>query len=85
MYSEAIECYNQAIKIDPNYCHAINNKGIILDDLGKYSEAIECYNKAIQINPNFTLAKDFVFKIMLVKKKFSSIKKIFKIFKIIKF
>lgn len=28
-YEEAIDCYNQAIQIDPNYASAWNNKGNI--------------------------------------------------------
>jgi tetratricopeptide (TPR) repeat protein len=51
-YSKAIECYNKAIEIDPNYSIAFNNKGKSLESLGKYSESIECFNRAIEINPN---------------------------------
>jgi tetratricopeptide (TPR) repeat protein len=29
-YNEVIECYDQAIKIDPNYTLAINNKNNLL-------------------------------------------------------
>ena len=51
-YEEAIECYNKALEIDPDYGDAWNNKGIVLDDLGRYEEAIECYNKALEIDPD---------------------------------
>ena len=50
-YLEAIECFNKALEIDPEYAEAWNNKGISLRKLGRYEEAIECYDKALEINP----------------------------------
>lgn len=37
-YNEAIECYDRAIEIDPNYALARNNKTILLDLLSKQKE-----------------------------------------------
>jgi len=54
-YNAAIDCYNRAIEIDPNYASAWN-KGNSLRDLGKNDEAIECYNRAIEIDPNYASA-----------------------------
>jgi len=51
--SVALDYYDQAIKIDPNYAYAWNNKGIALSNLGKYDEAIECHDRAIKIDPNY--------------------------------
>ena len=51
-YDEAIECYDKAIKIDPDNSVVWNNKGLALNSLGKYDEAIECYDKAIKIDPD---------------------------------
>lgn len=45
-----------AIKINPNYADAWNNKGVSLGKLGKYKEAIESYDMAIKIDPNFAHA-----------------------------
>jgi tetratricopeptide (TPR) repeat protein len=42
-YEEAIECYDKAIKIEPNDALAWDTKGIALVNLGKNNEAIECY------------------------------------------
>ena len=50
--TEAIDIYNQAINLDPNYIDAYFNKGIVLNDLGRKEEAIELYNQAIKINDN---------------------------------
>ena len=47
-YEEAIECYDRAIKLDPEDDSTWNNKGIALDSLGHHSEAIECYDKAVE-------------------------------------
>jgi tetratricopeptide (TPR) repeat protein len=55
-YQEAIIWYDKAIQIDANNVDAWNNKGVVLDNLGKYTEAIECYDKAIEIDPNDALA-----------------------------
>lgn len=54
--SVALDYYDQAIKIDPNYAYAWNNKGMALRNLGKYDEAIECYDRAIKIDPNYAEA-----------------------------
>ena len=44
---EAIEAYNKALAIKPDYAEAYNNMGIALKDQGKLEEAIEAYNKAL--------------------------------------
>ncbi|MEP0404687.1 MAG: tetratricopeptide repeat protein, partial [Lentilitoribacter sp.] len=49
---EAIEAYNKALAIKPDYPEAYNNKGIALEDQGKLEEAIEAYNKALAIKPD---------------------------------
>ena len=51
-YEEAIDCYNQSIKINPNYIESWVNKGVALRKLLKYNDAIECLEKALEINPN---------------------------------
>ena len=51
-YNEAIEYYNKAIAIEPNYYNAWYNKGLCLHKLQRYNEAIEAYDKAIEINPD---------------------------------
>ena len=51
-YKEAIDNYNIAIKLDPNYYSAYLNKGSALLMLGRNSEAIENFDKAIELKPN---------------------------------
>jgi tetratricopeptide (TPR) repeat protein len=53
-HNKAIQCYDKAIEIDPNYADAWYNKGVTLYRLGKHNdEAIQCYDKAIEIDPNY--------------------------------
>ncbi|MBW9221687.1 protein kinase [Methanothermococcus sp. SCGC AD-155-C09] len=55
-YNEAIECYDKALKIDPNYVDAWYNKGVALKNLGKYNEAIMCYDRVLEIDPGYVKA-----------------------------
>ena len=38
---EAIEAYNKALSIKPDYAEAYNNMGIVLQEQGNLEEAIE--------------------------------------------
>ena len=51
-YQEAIQSYENALKIDPNYDVTLNNKGLSLYNLGKYQEAIDCFDRILVLNPN---------------------------------
>lgn len=51
-YQEAIDSYDKAIQLNPNYSNVYYNKGNSLRDLKRYQEAIDCYDKAIELNPN---------------------------------
>ena len=53
---EAIEAYNKALAIKPDYAEAYNNMGIALQEQGKLEEAIEAYNKALAIKPDYAEA-----------------------------
>ena len=50
---EAIEAYNKALAIKPDYAEAYNNMGDALQEQGKLEEAIEAYNKALAIKPDY--------------------------------
>ncbi len=55
-FSGAIEDYNQAIKINPNYADAYFKRGLTRYKLGDKQAAIADYNQAININPNYAEA-----------------------------
>jgi len=50
---EAIEAYNKAIELKPDYADAYNNMGAALKDQGKMDKAIEAYNKSIVFKSNY--------------------------------
>ena len=50
-HEEAIECYDKAIRINPENYDAWFNKGNSLVKLERHKEAIGCYDKAIRIDP----------------------------------
>ena len=50
---EAIEAYNKALAIKPDYAEAYNNMGMFSQEQGKLEEAIEAYNKALAIKPDY--------------------------------
>ena len=47
----AIQDYNKAIELDPNYYVAYNNRASLKKALGDKQGAMQDYNKAIEINP----------------------------------
>ncbi|MBD0359921.1 MAG: tetratricopeptide repeat protein, partial [Nitrososphaeraceae archaeon] len=53
IYNEAIELYDKALAIDPNYVPVLILKGLALNYLGKYSEAVVISDKALAIDPNY--------------------------------
>jgi len=55
-YSEAIEAYKEAIRINPDYWEAHHGLGWVYSGLGRYKEAIEAYKQAIRIYPDDAFA-----------------------------
>ena len=52
----ALECWNRALEIDPNFHYAWHNKGNAHSDLKQYQEAISCYERALEIDPKYHYA-----------------------------
>ncbi|MCU0287135.1 MAG: tetratricopeptide repeat protein, partial [Acidobacteria bacterium] len=50
-YDKAINSYNEAITLYPNYTLAYSNKGYVLNKLGQYEEAVKILKDAIDLNP----------------------------------
>jgi tetratricopeptide (TPR) repeat protein/glycosyltransferase involved in cell wall biosynthesis len=51
-FRAAIECYERAIAIDPNYAAAHSNLGVVKQHAGRLAEAIAHYRQALEIDPN---------------------------------
>ena len=50
-YEEALECFENALALNPNDPDIINKKGVVLRSMGRYDEAIECFNRSLEILP----------------------------------
>lgn len=50
-FLEAIECYDRALEIDPDFSVAWQAKGVALHNLGRYDDALECYDRALSFDP----------------------------------
>ena len=48
-YAEAIACFDEAIKLDPEYLLALYAKGNLLRKLGRDEEAEQCLAKAREL------------------------------------
>jgi tetratricopeptide (TPR) repeat protein len=55
-YPEAIEHYEDALRIKPEYAEAHNNLGFPLEEEGRTREAIEHYEEALRIKPEYAEA-----------------------------
>ena len=51
-FAGAIECYERALRIDPNYAAAHSNLGVVKQHAGLLAEAIAHYRQALEIDPN---------------------------------
>jgi tetratricopeptide (TPR) repeat protein len=45
---KALECYNEALEINPKDADTWNNKGIILAELGRHQKAIDSFVKSLE-------------------------------------
>jgi tetratricopeptide (TPR) repeat protein len=55
-YKEAEADYRHALKAEPNSSTALNNLGVILNELGRYDEAIDILSRAVKVDPKNTIA-----------------------------
>ena len=53
---EAMEAFNKALSLKPDYAEAYNNMGITLQDQGKLEEATTSFNKALSLKPDYAEA-----------------------------
>lgn len=48
--SEAEECYNTALRMNPNHADSLNNLANIKREQGHIEEAISLYRKALEVS-----------------------------------
>src|SRR6266571_1160185 len=51
--TEAMEHYQTALRLNPDYADAHNNVGAVLADQGRLAEAIEHYREALRLKPDY--------------------------------
>uniref|UniRef100_M4AG21 dolichyl-phosphate-mannose--protein mannosyltransferase n=1 Tax=Xiphophorus maculatus TaxID=8083 RepID=M4AG21_XIPMA len=52
----AVKYYREAVRLHPNYVHAMNNLGNILKEQNELSEAEQLLSKAVAVQPDFAAA-----------------------------
>jgi tetratricopeptide (TPR) repeat protein/tRNA A-37 threonylcarbamoyl transferase component Bud32 len=55
-YQEALQAYEQAIKLDANFADAHDARGDALYSLNRYQEALVAYERAIKLDPKYAHA-----------------------------
>jgi tetratricopeptide (TPR) repeat protein len=55
-YKQAEIEYRKAIRLEPKSSTALNNLGVILNELGKYDDAVTILNQAISVDPKNVIA-----------------------------
>jgi tetratricopeptide (TPR) repeat protein len=55
-YDGAIADYTQAIRLNPKYVHAYNNRGSALNTRREYDRALNDLNEAIRLDPKYAMA-----------------------------
>ena len=53
---EALVCFNQAVKLDPDKADIICSRADLLADMGRYRDALADYARTIDLNPEFAHA-----------------------------
>jgi tetratricopeptide (TPR) repeat protein len=50
-YAQAVVDLKRTLSLDPKYYRAINDLGIVLEELGAKKDALQTYRKALKVNP----------------------------------
>jgi superkiller protein 3 len=56
----ALEYFNQALAVNPDYLDALYNKGRVLEQMGDYSQAMSIYKEVLKTRPDYQLAIDAI-------------------------
>ncbi len=55
-FEEALEAYERALALNPEFKAAWNNKGNTLEELKRHDEALKAYEEALRLDPKYSLA-----------------------------
>jgi tetratricopeptide (TPR) repeat protein len=55
-FDRAVEDFNQAIRLDPDFPDAFNFRGVAWVGKGQFEQAISDFNQAIRLDPNYAIA-----------------------------
>ncbi len=53
---KALDCFDEALGLQPKHAEALVKKGDALEKLGRLDEAIACYDRALETNDGMTVA-----------------------------
>lgn len=56
-FAEAIEHYDRALALQPNFPAALNSKGFVLQDMDRMEEALACFQRAVDLAPEMAMAR----------------------------
>lgn len=56
IFDEAVQCYQKAIAVNPNFTDAHFNLGVAYQQLGQHDKAELCYRQVIALNPDHSKA-----------------------------
>lgn len=56
----ALEYFEKALEVNPNYLDALYNKGRVLEQMGDYNKAMDVYKQVLAVNTNYQLAIDAI-------------------------
>lgn len=52
----ALQCFEEALALDPNDTDALVNKGVALEQMQRFEDALESYNRALALDGSITAA-----------------------------
>jgi tetratricopeptide (TPR) repeat protein len=66
-YGKAIEAYQQAVRLKPDFAEAYNHLGYTYRMSGDFDRAIAAYREALRLKPDFAEAHEYLGKAYLAK------------------
>jgi tetratricopeptide (TPR) repeat protein len=55
-YGQAIDDFNEALRLEPDYASAFNNRGVAYRNMGDLDRAVADYDQAIRLRPDYVAA-----------------------------